>query len=167
MPRASASYLIGDRTVLKGGYGLYYDTLNASDYVAAQAGYSVTTTSTISDDLGRTFKWATPATGAASFDPFPRPRRRHALGPGGRRRARRQHAARRDPHHRERSARARAPAALARRRSSGELAVESRRRGRLRRRLQRRAPGDHPQDYLPEQYLERQRHAQHGREHLS
>jgi len=71
MPRASAAYLLGDRTVLKGGYGLYYDTLNASDYVAAQAGYSVTTTSTISDDLGRTFKWATPATGAKSFDPFP------------------------------------------------------------------------------------------------
>jgi hypothetical protein len=71
MPRASASYLIGDRTVLKSGYGLYYDTLNASDYVAAQAGYSVTTTSTISDDLGRTFKWATPATGGTSFDPFP------------------------------------------------------------------------------------------------
>src|SRR5688500_12226173 len=71
MPRASASYLIGDRTVLKGGYGLYYDTLTASDYVAQQAGYSVTTTSTISDDLGRTFKWATPATGSTSFDPFP------------------------------------------------------------------------------------------------
>jgi hypothetical protein len=71
MPRVSASYLIGDRTVFKGGYGLYYDTLNASDYVAAQAGYSVTTTSTISDDLGRSFKWATPATGARSFDPFP------------------------------------------------------------------------------------------------
>ena len=71
MPRASASYMIGERTVLKGGYGLYYDTLNAADYVAAQAGYSVTTTSTISDDLGRTFKWATPATGAGSFDPFP------------------------------------------------------------------------------------------------
>ena len=71
MPRAGASFLIGDRTVLKGGYGLYYDTLNASDYVAAQAGYSVTTTSTISDDLGRTFKWATPATGGTSFDPFP------------------------------------------------------------------------------------------------
>ncbi len=31
----------------------------------------MTTTSTISDDLGRTFKWATPATGSASFDPFP------------------------------------------------------------------------------------------------
>ena len=71
MPRVSASYLLGERTVLKAGYGLYYDTLTAADYVAAQAGYSVTTSSTISDDLGRTFKWATPATGAASFDPFP------------------------------------------------------------------------------------------------
>src|SRR4029450_8353524 len=29
------------------------------------------TTSTISDDLGRTFKWPTPATGSTSFDPFP------------------------------------------------------------------------------------------------
>src|SRR4051812_45444661 len=71
MPRVSTSYLLTDRTVLKGGYGLYYDTLNAADYFAAQAGYSVTTTSTISDDLGRTFKWAMPATGSASFDPFP------------------------------------------------------------------------------------------------
>jgi hypothetical protein len=71
MPRASAAYLLGERTVVKGGYGLYYDTLTAADYVAAQAGYSVTTTSTISDDLGRTFKWAVPATGARTFDPFP------------------------------------------------------------------------------------------------
>jgi hypothetical protein len=71
MPRVSTSYLLADRTVLKAGYGLYYDTLTAADYVAAQAGYSVTTTSTISDDLGRTFKWATPATGSSSFDPFP------------------------------------------------------------------------------------------------
>jgi len=71
MPRASAAYQLGDRTVIKGGYGLYYDTLSAADYVAAQNGYSVTTTSTISDDLGRTFKWPTPATGASSFDPFP------------------------------------------------------------------------------------------------
>jgi hypothetical protein len=71
MPRVSTSYLLGERTVLKAGYGLYYDTLTAADYVAAQAGYSVTTTSTLSDDLGRTFKWSTPATGGRSFDPFP------------------------------------------------------------------------------------------------
>jgi hypothetical protein len=71
MPRASAAYLLDERTVIKGGYGLYYDTLTAADYTAPQNGYSVTTTSTISDDLGRTFRWATPATGAATFDPFP------------------------------------------------------------------------------------------------
>ena len=71
MPRASAAYLLGERTVIKGGYGLYYDTLTAADYTAPQNGYSVTTTSTISNDLGRTFRWATPATGAATFDPFP------------------------------------------------------------------------------------------------
>ncbi|HXH23962.1 MAG TPA: hypothetical protein VNI78_01860, partial [Vicinamibacterales bacterium] len=71
MPRVSAAYLLGDRTVVKGGYGLYYDVLTAADYDANRTGYSVTTTSTISDDLGRTFKWATPATGASSFDPFP------------------------------------------------------------------------------------------------
>ena len=71
MPRASAAYQLGTRTVVKGGWGLYYDTLTAADYFAAQAGYSVTTTSTISDDLGRTFKWGTPATGSTSFDPFP------------------------------------------------------------------------------------------------
>jgi hypothetical protein len=71
MPRVAASYLLNDRTVVKAGYGLYYDTLMAADYVAAQTGYSVTTTSTVSDDLGRTFKWTMPATGASTFDPFP------------------------------------------------------------------------------------------------
>jgi hypothetical protein len=45
--------------------------LTAADYDANRTGYSVTTTNTISDDLGRTFKWGTPATGATNFDPFP------------------------------------------------------------------------------------------------
>jgi hypothetical protein len=71
MPRAAASHLLGDRMIVKGGYGLYYDVLTAADYDASQAGYNVTTVSTISDDLGRTFKWATPATGSREFDPFP------------------------------------------------------------------------------------------------
>ena len=71
MPRVAASYRLGDRTIAKAGYGLYYDVLTAADYDASQTGYNVTTVNTISDDLGRTFKWATPATGAAGFDPFP------------------------------------------------------------------------------------------------
>ena len=93
MPRASASYLLDDRTVLKGGYGLYYDTLTAADYGAPQTGYSVTTTSTISDDLGRTFKWANPATGERELRSVPGSRRRHALGSDRRRHTGRQHGA--------------------------------------------------------------------------
>jgi len=55
MPRLSAAYKLGDRTVLKGGYGLYYDTLNAGDSLPSQTGYNVTTTTGNSNDLGRTF----------------------------------------------------------------------------------------------------------------
>ena len=32
MPRASAAYKLGERTVVKAGYGMFYDTLNAADY---------------------------------------------------------------------------------------------------------------------------------------
>ncbi len=32
MPRFSAAYKLGEKTVLKAGYGIYYDTLNAADY---------------------------------------------------------------------------------------------------------------------------------------
>jgi hypothetical protein len=32
MPRFSLSYRLGEKNVLKAGYGIYYDTLNAADY---------------------------------------------------------------------------------------------------------------------------------------
>jgi hypothetical protein len=68
MPRFSATYKLGNRSIVKGGYGLYYDTLNAGDYLANQSGYSVTTTTGNSADLGRTFRFNL-STGAG--DPFP------------------------------------------------------------------------------------------------
>ena len=37
MPRFSAAYKLGDKTVLKAGYGMYYDTLNANEYTANNA----------------------------------------------------------------------------------------------------------------------------------
>jgi hypothetical protein len=76
MPRVSGALKMGTRTVVKGGYGVYYDTLSAADFSANQSGYSVTTNRALSDDLGRTFNWATPATGGSLFDPFP-------VGPDG------------------------------------------------------------------------------------
>ena len=32
MPRLSFGYRLGEKMVVKGGYGMYYDTLNARDW---------------------------------------------------------------------------------------------------------------------------------------
>src|SRR6185436_3830642 len=64
MPRVSAAYKLGEKTVIKGGYGVFYDTLNATDYGANNAGYNSTTTNTNSTDFGQTFS-------VSVADPFP------------------------------------------------------------------------------------------------
>jgi hypothetical protein len=69
MPRVSAAYKLNERTVVKTGYGLYYDTLNAGDALPNQTGYSVTTTAGNSADLGRTFAYNLNSGGIV--DPFP------------------------------------------------------------------------------------------------
>jgi Carboxypeptidase regulatory-like domain/TonB dependent receptor-like, beta-barrel len=73
MPRVSAAYKLGERMVLKGGWGLYYDTLNAGDVangtvVSYQTGYGVSTVTGNSADLGRTFVYNV---NAGQGDPFP------------------------------------------------------------------------------------------------
>jgi hypothetical protein len=64
MPRLAAAYKLGEKTVIKGGYGVFYDTLNATDYGANNAGYNSTTTNTNSTDFGQTFS-------ISLADPFP------------------------------------------------------------------------------------------------
>ena len=64
MPRASAAYKLGEKTVVKGGWGLFYDTLNATDYGGNNLGYNSTTTNTNSTDFGQTFS-------IGLSDPFP------------------------------------------------------------------------------------------------
>jgi hypothetical protein len=72
MPRVSLAYKLGDKTVLKAGYGLYFDTLNAADYTNNTTGYSSTTTNTNSTDFGQTFTLGNPYAGVlANADPFP------------------------------------------------------------------------------------------------
>jgi hypothetical protein len=72
MPRVSAAYMLGDKTVLKAGYGMYYDTLNAADYTANVTGFSATTTNTNSTDFGQTFLLGDPYRGVLGIsDPFP------------------------------------------------------------------------------------------------
>ena len=42
MPRFSFGYRLGQKNVFKGGYGVYYDTLNARDFTPnSQEGYDV------------------------------------------------------------------------------------------------------------------------------
>src|SRR5206468_9592851 len=64
MPRLSGAYKLGERTVVKGGYGLFFDVLTAADYGGAnQNGYSVTTTNAVSIDFGQTWLLGNPTNG--------------------------------------------------------------------------------------------------------
>ena len=96
MPRFSFGYRLGEKNVIKGGYGMYYDTLNARDWTPDQEGFDVTTTNPLSNDFGQTFALGDPRNGILPLaDPFPvrappaagtrlsreRARRRHHAGP--------------------------------------------------------------------------------------
>jgi hypothetical protein len=72
MPRVSGAYRLGTRTVLKAGYGMFYDTLNAANYTPLTTGYSATTTRVTSNDFGLTWALGNPARGILpQSDPFP------------------------------------------------------------------------------------------------
>jgi hypothetical protein len=72
MPRVSGSYRLGTRTVLKAGYGMFYDTLNAANYTPLTTGYSATSTRVTSNDFGQTWALGNPAAGILpQTDPFP------------------------------------------------------------------------------------------------
>ncbi len=72
MPRMSVAYRLGSRTVLKAGYGMFYDTLNASTYTPLTTGYTATSTRTVSNDFGQTWTMGDPAAGIVPVtNPFP------------------------------------------------------------------------------------------------
>ncbi|HEV3216898.1 MAG TPA: carboxypeptidase-like regulatory domain-containing protein [Vicinamibacterales bacterium] len=72
MPRAYGAWTINDKTVLKSGYGMYYDTLNATAFAPVQSGFSQTTTSNLSVDFGQTWLLGDPKNGVSPMlNPFP------------------------------------------------------------------------------------------------
>jgi hypothetical protein len=72
LPRASAAYQVNDRTVVKGGYGVYYDSLNATAITPNQLGFSTVTTVPSSNDFGQTWASGDPRRGISPLvDPFP------------------------------------------------------------------------------------------------
>lgn len=72
LPRLGASWQLAARTVLRGGYGIYYDTLNAQNQGPDQSGFSRATTNPISNDFGLTWLSGNPRAGISPLtDPFP------------------------------------------------------------------------------------------------
>ena len=72
LPRLAAAYQLGSKTVLRGGYGLFYDTLNVLNIGPDQTGFSRTTSTVITNDFGVTWLAGDPRRGISPMsDPFP------------------------------------------------------------------------------------------------
>ena len=72
MPRFSFGYRMGEKMAVKGGYGMYFDTLNARDWTPDLQGFNVTTTNQLSNDFGQTFVLGDPRNGILPLaNPFP------------------------------------------------------------------------------------------------
>ncbi|MEN6607217.1 MAG: TonB-dependent receptor [Bryobacteraceae bacterium] len=71
-PRFGVAYQLNSKTVLRGGYGVFYDQLNSWSTAPNQLGFSRTTSTTITNDYGMTWLVGNPSTGISPLtDPFP------------------------------------------------------------------------------------------------
>ena len=72
LPRFSVAYQVSPKTVVRAGYGIFYDTLNILNQGPDQIGYSRTTSTTITTDSGVTWLAGNPKGGVPLVaDPFP------------------------------------------------------------------------------------------------
>ncbi|MCL6545288.1 MAG: carboxypeptidase-like regulatory domain-containing protein [Bryobacteraceae bacterium] len=72
LPRLSAAWQWTPKMILRGGYGIYYDTLNVMNQAANQFGFSRTTSTVLTTDFGYHWLVGDPARGISPLtDPFP------------------------------------------------------------------------------------------------
>jgi hypothetical protein len=72
LPRLSAAWQLNRKTILRGGYGVYFDSINVQNEVLNQSGFSRTTSTNLTNDFGVTWLAGNPAAGVSPMaDPFP------------------------------------------------------------------------------------------------
>ncbi|MEK7407594.1 MAG: carboxypeptidase-like regulatory domain-containing protein, partial [Acidobacteriota bacterium] len=72
LPRVSAAYQLDSETVVRAGYGVYFDTINVLVTGPNQTGFSRTTSTNVTNDFGATWLAGDPRNGVSSLkDPFP------------------------------------------------------------------------------------------------
>lgn len=72
LPRAAIAWQVAPKTVVRGGYGLFYDTLNAMLNAPNQTGFSRTTSTVVTTNFGYDWLVGNPRGGVTPLtDPFP------------------------------------------------------------------------------------------------
>jgi hypothetical protein len=72
LPRLALAWQVNRKTIVRGGYGVYYDSLNATATVPNQFGFSTSTTDVASNNFGLTWNSGNPGAGISPLaDPFP------------------------------------------------------------------------------------------------
>jgi len=72
LPRLSAAWQLNSKTILRGGYGIYYDSINVQNETLNQSGFSRTTSTNLTNDYGVTWLAGNPGAGVSPLtDPFP------------------------------------------------------------------------------------------------
>ena len=72
LPRLSAAWQFSPKMILRGGYGVYYDSINVQNVTLAQSGFSRTTSTNLTNNYGVNWLAGNPGAGVSPMaDPFP------------------------------------------------------------------------------------------------